>query len=151
MAEPNYMADIVGVFGFPVAENPTGVMQNAAFQALGLNWLYLNFEVTAEHLAAAVQGMRALNNFRGVNLTIPHKVAVLSCLDEIAPSAQVIGAVNTVRRDGDRLVGENTDGKGFIRVGRRCRHRRHGRARGRARGRRRGAGDCRGTGIGRRR
>lgn len=116
MAEPNYMADIVGVFGFPVAENPTGVMQNAAFQALGLNWLYLNFEVTAEHLAAAVQGMRALNNFRGVNLTIPHKVAVLSCLDEIAPSAQVIGAVNTVRRDGDRLVGENTDGKGFMRA-----------------------------------
>lgn len=116
MAEPNYMANITGVFGNPVAENPTGVMQNAAFKALGLNWLYLNFEVAAENLAGAVQGMRAMNNFRGVNCTIPHKVAVLQYLDEIAASAQVIGAVNTVRREGDRLIGENTDGKGFLRA-----------------------------------
>ncbi|MCS6826348.1 MAG: shikimate dehydrogenase, partial [Caldilinea sp.] len=116
MAEPNYMVNVVGVFGFPVAENPTGVMQNAAFQALDLNWLYLNFEVSAEHLGNAVLGMRAMNNFRGVNLTIPHKVAVIQYLDEIAPSAQVIGAVNTVRREGDRLIGENTDGKGFMRA-----------------------------------
>lgn len=116
MAEPNYMENITGVFGFPVAENPTGVMQNAAFQALGLNWRYLNFEVTAANLGNAVLGMRAMNNFRGVNCTIPHKVAVIQYLDEIAPSAQVIGAVNTVRRDGDRLIGENTDGKGFMRA-----------------------------------
>lgn len=116
MSEANYMADIVGVFGYPVAENPTGVMQNAAFTALGLNWLYLNFEVTAANLAGAVQGMRAMNNFRGVNLTIPHKVAVIQYLDEVAASAQVIGAVNTVRRAGDRLIGENTDGKGFMRA-----------------------------------
>ena len=116
MTEANYMADIVGVFGYPVAENPTGVMQNAAFKALGLHWLYLNFEVTAQKLAGAVQGMRAMNNFRGVNCTIPHKVAVIQYLDEIAESAQVMGAVNTVRRDGDRLIGENTDGKGFMRA-----------------------------------
>ncbi len=116
MAEPNYLENITGVFGFPVAENPTGVMQNAAFKALGLNWRYLNFEVTAENLGNAVLGMRAMNNFRGVNCTIPHKVAVLQYLDEIAPSAQVIGAVNTVRREGDRLIGENTDGKGFMRA-----------------------------------
>lgn len=116
MAEPNYMENITGVFGFPVAENPTGVMQNAAFRALGLNWRYLNFEVAAENLGNAVLGMRAMNNFRGVNCTIPHKVAVLQYLDEIAPSAQVIGAVNTVRREGDRLIGENTDGKGFMRA-----------------------------------
>ena len=114
MSEANYMADIVGVFGDPVAENPTGVMQNAAFKALGLNWLYLNFEVTAANLAGAVQGMRAMNNFRGVNCTIPHKVAVIQYLDELAASAQVIGAVNTVRREGNRLIGENTDGKGFM-------------------------------------
>ena len=114
MSEANYMAEITGVFGYPVAENPTGVMQNAAFKALGLNWLYLNFEVTAANLANAVLGMRAMNNFRGVNLTIPHKVAVIQHLDEVAASAQVIGAVNTVRREGDRLIGENTDGKGFM-------------------------------------
>lgn len=116
MSEVNYMADITGVFGCPVAENPTGVMQNAAFKALGLNWLYLNFEVTADKLAGAVAGMRAIHNFRGVNCTIPHKVAVIQYLDEIADSAQVMGAVNTVRRDGDRLIGENTDGKGFMRA-----------------------------------
>jgi len=116
MAETNYLTEIVGVFGFPVAENPTGVMQNAAFRALGLRWLYLNFEVAPQHLGDALLGLRATRNFRGVNLTIPHKVAVLPYLDEIAPSAQVIGAVNTVRRDGDRLVGENTDGKGFMRA-----------------------------------
>ena len=116
MAEVNYMETITGVFGFPVAENPTGVMQNAAFQALGLKWRYLNFEVTAANLGNAVLGMRAMHNFRGVNCTIPHKVAVIQYLDEIADSAQVIGAVNTVRRDGDRLIGENTDGKGFMRA-----------------------------------
>jgi len=110
------MENITGVFGFPVAENPTGVMQNAAFRALGLNWRYLNFEVKAEKLGNAVLGMRAMNNFRGVNCTIPHKVAVIQYLDEIATSAQVIGAVNTVRRDDDRLIGENTDGKGFMRA-----------------------------------
>lgn len=116
MSEPNYMENITGVFGFPVAENPTGVMQNAAFKALGLNWRYLNFEVTAANLGNAVLGMRAMHNFRGVNCTIPHKVAVLQYLDAIAPSAQVIGAVNTVRREGDQLIGENTDGKGFMRA-----------------------------------
>lgn len=116
MAESSYMTNITGVFGFPVAENPTGVMQNAAFEALGLNWRYLNFEVTAENLGNAVLGMRATNNFRGVNCTIPHKVAVLQHLDVIAASAQVIGAVNTVRREDDQLIGENTDGKGFMRT-----------------------------------
>ena len=59
-------------------------------------------------------GLRALN-FQGINLTIPHKVAILPLLDEIAPDAALIGAVNTVRRAGDRLIGENTDGKGFLR------------------------------------
>src|SRR5262249_20033543 len=52
---------------------------------------------------------------RGANLTIPHKVAVMQHLDEIAPGAALIGAVNTVRREGERLIGENTDGKGFLR------------------------------------
>jgi len=61
-----------------------------------------------------VAGLRALN-FQGINLTIPHKVAILSHLDEVAPDAALIGAVNTVRRAGDRLIGENTDGKGFLR------------------------------------
>ncbi len=110
---PNYKADLVGCFGHPVAENPTGVMQEAAFKALGLNWRYLTIEVHQNDLAAAVQGLRAMN-FAGINLTIPHKVAVLQYLDDVSTDARLMGAVNTVRREGDRLIGENTDGKGFL-------------------------------------
>jgi shikimate dehydrogenase len=110
----NYKAELVGVFGYPVAENPTGVMQEAAFAALGLNWRYLTIEVRPEALPDAMRGLRAFG-MRGINLTIPHKVAILPLLDEISPDAAMIGAVNTVRREGDRLIGENTDGKGFMR------------------------------------
>jgi shikimate dehydrogenase len=110
----NYKAELVGVLGYPVAENPTGVMQEAAFAALGLQWRYLTMEVRPQDLPAAIAGVRALG-FRGINLTIPHKVAVMALLDAISPDAELIGAVNTVRREGDRLIGENTDGKGFLR------------------------------------
>ena len=113
-SEPNYKAELVGVFGHPVAENPTIVMQEAAFQALGLNWRYLTIEVYPEDLADAVKGLRAFN-MKGINLTIPHKVEILRYLDSIADDALLMGAVNTVRREGDKLVGENTDGKGFLR------------------------------------
>ena len=110
----NYKAELVGVFGHPVAENPTIVMQEAAFEATGLNWRYLTIEVYPEELENAVKGLRAMN-MRGINLTIPHKVEVLKYLDEVAPDAALIGAVNTVRREGKKLIGENTDGKGFLR------------------------------------
>jgi shikimate dehydrogenase len=110
----NYKYELVGVLGFPVAENPTCVMQDAAFTALGLQWRYLTMEVKPESLADAIRGVRGLG-MQGVNLTIPHKVAVLPLLDEISPDAAIIGAVNTVRRVDDRLIGENTDGKGFLR------------------------------------
>jgi shikimate dehydrogenase len=113
MAKPNYKSELVGVFGQPVAENPTIVMQEAGFKAAGLNFRYLNLEVAPKDLATALKGLRAMN-FRGINLTIPHKVAVLKYLDETAEDAKLIGAVNTVVRKGDKLVGENTDGKGFL-------------------------------------
>jgi shikimate dehydrogenase len=112
---PDYKAELVGVFGSPIAENPTGVMQEAAFAALGLNWRYLNIEVQREDLGAAMQGLRAMH-FAGINCTIPHKVAVLQFLDDVSPDARLMGAVNTVRREGHRLIGENTDGKGFLRA-----------------------------------
>jgi shikimate dehydrogenase len=114
LQEPNYKAELVGVFGHPVAENPTIVMQEAAFQALGLNWRYLTIEVYPQDLADAFRGLRAMN-FQGINLTIPHKVEVLKYLDEVAEDARLMGAVNTVRREGTKLIGENTDGKGFLR------------------------------------
>lgn len=110
----NYKSELVAVFGQPVAENPTGVMQEAGFSASGLDWRYLTIEVSPENLAAAVLGARVMG-FRGFNLTIPHKVAVMQHLDAISPKALMIGAVNTVRREGDALIGENTDGNGFLR------------------------------------
>src|ERR1035438_6433717 len=110
----NFKAELVACLGQPVAENPTGVMQEAAFRALGLNWRYLTIEVAPDQLADAIAGARAFG-MRGLSLTIPHKVSVLRHLDEIAPDAALIGAVNTVRREGDRLIGMNTDGKGFLR------------------------------------
>ncbi|MDN5213055.1 shikimate dehydrogenase [Fulvivirgaceae bacterium BMA12] len=110
----NYKSELVGVFGHPVAENPTIVMQEAAFRDLELDWRYLTIEVKPDQLEDAVKGLRALN-MKGINLTIPHKIEVMKYLDEIAPDAALIGAVNTVRREGDKLIGENTDGKGFVR------------------------------------
>ena len=109
----SYKAELVGVFGYPVAENPSVVMQEAGFRALGLNWRYLTIEVYEEDLADAMKGLRAYN-MRGVNLTMPHKVTVLKYLDDVAPDAMIMGAVNTVVRKGKQLVGENTDGKGFL-------------------------------------
>ena len=110
---PNYKAELIGVFGHPVSENPTVVMHEAAFAELGLNWRYLTIEVYPQDLEAAMKGLRAFN-MRGINLTIPHKVAVLPYLDEVKPAAALMGAVNTVVRVGARLIGENTDGKGFM-------------------------------------
>ncbi len=112
--EVNYLDNLVGVFGSPVAENPTVVMMEAGFRKRDLNWKYLTIEVKKEDLEDAMRGLRAFN-MRGINLTIPHKIEVLKYLDEVAGDARLIGAVNTVRREGSKLIGENTDGKGFLR------------------------------------
>ncbi len=109
----NYRAELVGGFGCPVDENPTGVMEEAAFAAKGLNYRYLTVKVEPEDLKEAMSGVRAMN-MRGINLTIPHKVEVLKYLDELSPAAQIIGAVNMVVNNGGRLWGENTDGKGYL-------------------------------------
>lgn len=114
MPDRNYKAELVGVFGYPVAENPTVVMMEAAFHACGLNWRYLTIEVKPENLADAMAGLVAFG-MRGVNLTIPHKIEVMKYLDEIAPDARLIGAVNTVVVKNGKRYGENTDGKGFLR------------------------------------
>ncbi len=111
---PDYKEELIGVFGHPVAENPTVVMYEAAFAELGLKWRYLTIEVLPDDLENAIKGIRAFN-MKGINLTIPHKVNVLKYLDEIKPDAALMGAVNTVINDSGRLIGENTDGKGFMR------------------------------------
>lgn len=104
---------IVCCMGQPVAGNPTQFMIERAFAAAGLDWRYLTLEVPPENLPDAVKGLRALG-FRGGNFTIPHKVAAVALMDELSEAANLVGAVNCVNRVGDRLVGENTDGKGFV-------------------------------------
>lgn len=113
MAEKKYRAELVGVFGDPVDGNPTGVVEEAGFAATRLNYRYITCRVKRGDIANAILGMRAMN-MRGVNLTMPHKVDVLPYLDEITPAARIIGAVNTVVNRGGHLLGENTDGKGFV-------------------------------------
>ena len=114
MAKPlNFKQELTGVFGCPVAENPSQVMVEAAYRHHELDWRYLSLEVAPENLATAVQGARAMG-FRGFNCTIPHKVAVIPFLDGVGESASLMGAVNCVVRRGERLIGENTDGKGFL-------------------------------------
>lgn len=112
-SNPNYKMELVGVFGHPVSENPTVVIQEAGFKALNLSWRYLTIEVYPQDLGAAMMGLRAFN-MKGIHLTIPHKVEVLKYLDEVKPDAALMGAVNTVVRIEDKLIGENTDGKGFM-------------------------------------
>lgn len=109
----NFQQELVGCFGQPVAENPTQAMIEAAFRHHGLDWRYLTIEVAPANLAAAVAGARAMG-FKGFNCTIPHKLAVIPHLDGLGASAALMGAVNcVVVRDG-KLIGENTDGKGFV-------------------------------------
>ena len=112
MAHPA-IQEIVAVFGQPVAGNPTQYMMEEAFADVGIDWRYLTLEVAPEGLADAVRGMRAMG-FRGCNLTIPHKVEVIQYLDRTSEAATLMGAVNCVNRVGKELVGENTDGKGFV-------------------------------------
>jgi shikimate dehydrogenase len=114
MKEQNYLDNLVGVIGQPVAENPGVVIQEAAFKAMGLErWRFLTLDVDKDKLGDAIKGLKAFK-MRGINCTIPHKIAVMQYLDEISQSAKLIGAVNTIVNDNGRLFGENTDGKGFM-------------------------------------
>lgn len=111
--ELNFKQELVGCFGFPVAENPTQAMIEPAFRDMALDWRYLTLEVKPEALGSAVAGARAFG-FRGFNCTIPHKVAVIQHLDGLGESAALMGAVNCVVNREGRFIGENTDGKGFV-------------------------------------
>ena len=113
MTEITFLSRLTGSFATSAAQNPTVAIMEAAFQDAGLDCRYINCEVPPEHLAGAVAGAVGMG-WMGFNCSIPHKVTVLEHLDELAPSASIIGAVNcVVIRDG-RLIGENTDGQGFV-------------------------------------
>ena len=105
MKKQDYLDHLVGVFGQPVAENPGVVIQDAAFAALGLErWRFLTIDVDKDQLENAIRGLKAFK-MRGINCTIPHKIAVMQYLDEISESAQLIGAVNTVVNNNGHLFG----------------------------------------------
>ena len=109
----DFLHELVGSISQGAAGNPTVAMIEAAFAHHGLHWRYINMEVAPEDLGAAVCGAKALG-FRGFNCSLPHKVTLIPHLDGLGESAAVMGAVNCVVRRGDQLIGENTDGKGFL-------------------------------------
>jgi shikimate dehydrogenase len=113
MAVRDFRSELVGSFSEGSNGNPTVAMIEAAFRHHGLNWRYINCEVPPSSLDAAVKGARAMG-WRGFNLSIPHKVAVIQHLDGLGESAAIMGAVNCVVNRNGRLIGENTDGKGFL-------------------------------------
>ena len=104
---------VAAVIGDPVRHSLSPTIHNAAFQALGLDWVYLALPVPAGEGAAAITAMRTLG-IDGLNVTMPHKAGVLPALDRLSPTATALQAVNTVHRLGDELHGESTDGAGFL-------------------------------------
>ena len=110
----NTATQFCGVIGNPVEHSLSPVIHNAAFQKLALNFVYLAWRV--DRIGDAVTGLRALGNFRGASVTIPHKVAVLPFLDEVEETARHIGAVNTIVAEGGKLLGMNTDATGALRA-----------------------------------
>ncbi|GAB4325205.1 MAG: shikimate dehydrogenase [Candidatus Sumerlaeia bacterium] len=104
---------VVGIIGWPVAHSLSPAMHNAAFAAAALDYCYVPLPVPPDRLKDAVAGLRAMG-LRGVNVTVPHKQAVIPFLDELSGPARLLGAVNTIVNDEGMLRGENTDGFGFM-------------------------------------
>lgn len=104
---------LLGIIGDPIEHSMSPVIQNAALRDAGTDYIYLAFRVKREALEQAIIGMRALN-IAGLNVTIPHKVAVIQLLDRLDHLAEMIGSVNTIVNDGGILTGYNTDATGFL-------------------------------------
>ncbi len=111
---PDTQTRLVGVIGWPIEHSLSPAMQNAALREMGLNWTYLAFAVEPERVGDAVAGARGLG-LVGLNVTIPHKAAVIEHLDEVDESVEALGVANTIVNADGRLLGHNTDGAGFLR------------------------------------
>ena len=110
----NAHTQFCGLIGNPVEHSLSPAIHNAAFQKLGLNFVYLAFRVEA--IGDAIKGLRSLGNFRGASVTIPHKVSAVPFLDSLEPTARHIGAINTIVAEGGILKGYNTDAIGALRA-----------------------------------
>ena len=104
---------LIGLIGWPVGHSHSPAMHNAAAAALGIDWAYVPLPTRPEALVAGLAGLAALG-FRGVNVTVPHKAAVLPYLDAVYPVAEIIGAANTLVVSDGKLIGFNTDWSGFL-------------------------------------
>lgn len=109
----NASTKLLSVIGNPIEHSMSPSMHNAAIKDLGLNYIYVAFKVEEKNLATACNGFRSLG-IKGINVTIPHKVAIIKYLDEIDPIAKGIGAINTIKNEDGILRGKNTDGEGFL-------------------------------------
>lgn len=113
--EINHNTKIVGVIGHPIKHSLSPVMHNFAFNKLGLDFVYLPFDIASANLNDALLGMVALG-IAGFNVTIPHKERIVECLDELSDSAKIVNAVNTVVNENGKLHGYNTDVHGIIKT-----------------------------------
>jgi shikimate dehydrogenase len=100
--------------GYPISQSLSPAVQTAAFHAVGLNWVYIAWGVKVEHLPVTIQALRACDNYVGGNVTAPHKIAIVPMLDELTLTATRLQAVNVILRSKGKMVGDNTDGAGFI-------------------------------------
>lgn len=107
------MKEVYGLLGSPVGHSKSPLIHNDAFAALGIEAVYHAFDVNREKVKEAVDGIRALQ-IAGCNVTVPHKIAVMEYLDEVDEEAEQIGAVNTIVNQNGKLIGYNTDGRGYV-------------------------------------
>jgi len=110
----NFNTRICAVIGNPVGHSLSPAIHNAGYEALDLDFLYIPCQV--EDVAGALAGMRAFHNFRGMSVTIPHKIEAMKYVDEIAEADRTIGSINTIIKEGDRLIGMGTDGPGALKA-----------------------------------
>lgn len=104
---------LIALLGDPVTHSLSPAMHNPAFEQFGLDFAYVPLRVSAEGLKTAIDAIRVFN-FRGANVTLPHKESVIPFLDDITETSRIIGAVNTILNDGGRLIGTTTDPEGFL-------------------------------------
>lgn len=114
LVKVNTDTQVCGVIGNPVAHSLSPAMHNAAFAALALNYIYVAFRV--EDVGACLAGMRAMGGFRGLSVTIPHKISAMAYVDELDPLASRVGCLNTITNEDGRLTGAITDGLGTLRA-----------------------------------